>query len=139
MIAFLHCIAPNTISRRRPTLYLIDQIVALPQSIIFIGAFVLSNYPTAAKADDGGAAAGALFLFLLFIGLLLLYLLPTIIAFRNGHPNRWVILALNVFLGSTIIVWVICLIWANKAIHLSADAQRIGGTDGGEVRSQYLC
>ena len=43
--------------------------------------------------------------------LLSMYLLPSIIAFRRQHPNRWSILALNVFLGYTGVVWAICLLW----------------------------
>jgi hypothetical protein len=89
-------------------------------------------YPSAAKADGGGNDAGSLLLFLLLIGLLFLYFLPSIIAFRGGHPNRWVILVLNVFFGSTIIVWVICLIWATRAVHLSQGPEGSGKTDGGE-------
>jgi hypothetical protein len=73
------------------------------------------------------------FVLLLLLGVLLLvYLLPTIVAFRNGHPNRWVILALNVFLGSTVVVWILVLIWASKAVHLSGAYGELGLTDGGE-------
>lgn len=43
---------------------------------------------------------------------LLIYLLPGFIAYRRDHPNRLVILLLNILLGGTGIVWIICLIWA---------------------------
>ncbi len=39
------------------------------------------------------------------------YFLPTIVAFKRSHRNRWIILLLNIF-GATIILWVIALIWA---------------------------
>ncbi|MDG2475680.1 MAG: superinfection immunity protein [Flavobacteriaceae bacterium] len=39
------------------------------------------------------------------------YFLPTIVAFKRSHRNRWIILLLNIF-GATIIFWVIALIWA---------------------------
>ena len=59
----------------------------------------------------------------------LLYLTPTFIAFGRRHPNRWVILALNICLGGTGIVWLGCLIWAMMAIHITNDPE---GSNGGE-------
>ena len=59
----------------------------------------------------------------------LFYLTPTFIAFGRRHPNRWVILALNICLGGTGIVWLGCLIWAMMAIHISNDPE---GSNGGE-------
>lgn len=59
----------------------------------------------------------------------LIYMLPAVIAFVRGHPNRWVIFALNLFLGGTGIVWLGCLIWALMAVHLS---NKPGGSNGGE-------
>ncbi len=50
------------------------------------------------------------------------------IAFARKHPNRWLILGVNVCLGATGIVWFGCLIWALQAVHLSND----DGSDGGE-------
>lgn len=46
-----------------------------------------------------------------FLGLLLclLYFLPTFIANFRGHPGANVILAMNVFLGWTVIFWFIAL------------------------------
>jgi len=60
---------------------------------------------------------------------LAVYLIPTIVAFRRRHPNRWIIGALNLVLGGTGIVWLGCLVWACGAVHKSAEA---GGSDGGE-------
>lgn len=58
------------------------------------------------------------------------YLLPTIIAFRRRHPNRWLITAINVFLGGTGIGWLGALVWALGAVHVSNVA---GGSHGGEL------
>ena len=44
--------------------------------------------------------------------LILLYFLPSIIAFLKGHKNRVPILILNFLLGWTFIGWVISLVWA---------------------------
>ena len=44
--------------------------------------------------------------------LFVLYFVPTIVAFKRGHHNRWPIAVLNFFLGSTCIGWVIALVWS---------------------------
>ena len=73
---------------------------------------------------------GLLFLLIGLVVVALLYCLPTFIAFGKHHPNRWVILALNIFLGSTGIVWVVCLIWAFHKVH---DPKKIShASSGGE-------
>lgn len=67
---------------------------------------------------------------ILFLSIALaVYLIPTIVAFRRRHPNRWIIGALNVALGGTGIVWLGCLVWACGAVHKS---ELEGGSDGGE-------
>ncbi len=43
---------------------------------------------------------------------LVVYFLPTIIAFKRGKRNRGAILALNLFLGWSLLGWVISLVWA---------------------------
>lgn len=40
------------------------------------------------------------------------YFLPTIIAFKRGKRNRGAILALNLFLGWSLLGWVVSLVWA---------------------------
>lgn len=44
--------------------------------------------------------------------LLALYFLPTIVAVFRNHPNTIPILVINLFLGFTLLVWVIALAWA---------------------------
>ena len=64
-----------------------------------------------------------------YIGLLCLYVLPSILAFRRHHPNRWVILAINVLLGPP--GWVIALIWVLYAVLHPAPVQgTVGGRSG---------
>ena len=46
------------------------------------------------------------------------YCAPTIIAFRRGHPNRFVIGAVNLFGGMTGFLWVMTLIWALQKIQI---------------------
>lgn len=56
-------------------------------------------------------------------GLCVLYVVPTMVAFRRGHPNRWAILAVNVFFGTTGIGWAGALVWALHAVHLGRRAR----------------
>jgi Superinfection immunity protein len=60
---------------------------------------------------------------LLIIGAI--YVAPTLLAFRRNHPNRWIILVINVAFGGTIIGWGIALVWAKRAAH------RVGSTSSG--------
>lgn len=52
------------------------------------------------------------FLIFFVAAFLLLYLIPTIIAFIRGHDYRWVILALNVLGGWTIVMWGVAFVWS---------------------------
>jgi len=45
-----------------------------------------------------------------------IYFLPWIVAGVRGHPNHGAIFVLNLFLGWTLILWVLALIWASTAI-----------------------
>ena len=66
---------------------------------------------------------------LFWLLLLALFVLPSFIAFRKEHPNRWLILAINIFLGGTGIGWGVALIWALNVVHLS---KQPSGSHGGE-------
>ncbi|MFF9480931.1 superinfection immunity protein [Streptomyces sp. NPDC014733] len=45
---------------------------------------------------------------------LLVYLLPTYVAFHRKAENRWLVLAINVLLGSSLVGWVIALVLATR-------------------------
>ncbi|QQO18612.1 superinfection immunity protein [Bradyrhizobium diazoefficiens] len=62
-------------------------------------------------------------IFFLIIGII--YVAPSIVAFRRNHPNRWIIMVINVAFGGTIIGWGIAMVWAMRAAH------RIGPTSSG--------
>ncbi len=78
--------------------------------------------------DDGAAA------FLMVVGLaaLAIYLLPSIVAFSRGHPNRWIIMVINVAAGVTVLGWLLTLVWSAQAVHKSPLTAAGRGTDGGE-------
>lgn len=90
------------------------------------GPLLLASTPSFAgdDVDSGYAIIGAF----LLIGAIV-YELPAIIAFARSHPNRWLILVLCTALAGTGIVWLGCLIWAFKALHISNDPD---GSNGGE-------
>ena len=60
----------------------------------------------------------------------LIYAIPSIIAFRRRHPNRFAILVINIVFGGTGIGWLGALVWALGAVHVSNVA---GGSHGGEL------
>ena len=60
-----------------------------------------------------------------FLVLAVIYAIPTIVAFRRSHPNRWIIAVINMAFGGTIIGWGVALVWALRAVH------RPGSTDSG--------
>ena len=71
-------------------------------------------------------------LLILGIGLLvfgLVYTLPSIVAFRRDHPNRWVIFVINLAFSGTIIGWGFALAWAMRAVHRLGSASS-GGESG---------
>lgn len=90
------------------------------------GPLLLASTPSLAgdDVDSGYVIIGVV----LLIGAIV-YELPAIIAFARGHPNRWLILVLCTGLAGTGIVWLGCLIWAFKALHISDDP---AGSNGGE-------
>jgi hypothetical protein len=57
------------------------------------------------------------------------YCLPTIIAFRRCHPNRYLIGVINIAGGLTGFGWLLALLWSMHAIHRSEEED---GSDGGE-------
>jgi uncharacterized protein len=65
------------------------------------------------RSSASDMAALATGLGLGFIALVcIIYPLPAIIAFVKRHRNRWVILAINLAFGATVIGWFIALVWA---------------------------
>ena len=66
---------------------------------------------------------------LLFVVAFLIYFLPSIVAFRRKKTNTAAILCLNIFLGWTLVGWVVSLTWALTvdAAQLLAEKDRVDG------------
>jgi hypothetical protein len=62
----------------------------------------------------------AVFMLLLFSGLVFLYFLPTYIACTRSHKNEDAIFALNFLAGWTFVGWVISIVWALTKSNKSA-------------------
>ncbi|MGA0599192.1 superinfection immunity protein [Caulobacter sp. KR2-114] len=73
--------------------------------------------PSAATTTPPGgytglAAVGLLVIVLIVLGCAAVYFLPTLIAFGRRKRNAGAILALNLFLGWTLLGWVLALVWS---------------------------
>lgn len=49
------------------------------------------------------------------------YLIPSMIAFALRHPQRWIIFLINIFMGWTLIGWVVLFTWSIKSNILNAN------------------
>lgn len=61
-------------------------------------------------------ALGIAFIFV-FAVLVSLWLLPTIIAYARNHPRKVLVLLVDVFLGWTVVGWVVALVWSMTLPH----------------------
>ncbi|WP_037897165.1 superinfection immunity protein [Streptomyces sp. NRRL S-920] len=59
---------------------------------------------------------GALVAIVVSVAIGAIYLLPSLVAFNRGVERRWMILAINVFLGGSIIFWLIALYLATRKV-----------------------
>lgn len=59
-------------------------------------------------------AFGKFIAFTFFVAAPALYLLPTYEAWKNGHPNLTAIALVNIFLGWSLLGWVVAVVWAYK-------------------------
>lgn len=94
----------------------------------------LSSTMTLALSEHGwagqGEARSALLAFAFIaaiIVILAVIFIPTIVAFRRQHPNRWLIFVVNFAFGGTVVGWIAALVWALHYAHISED-----GSNGGE-------
>lgn len=59
-----------------------------------------------------------------------LYMLPTFEAWKNKHPNLSSITLLNIFLGWSILGWIVAVIWAFKKSETNATVNSIVTSEG---------
>ena len=56
---------------------------------------------------------------ILILSALFIYMIPTVIAFRKGHPKRGLILLVNLLLGITVLGYVGAMLWATAPAPVS--------------------
>ena len=78
-------------------------ILALLIVVIGVGVY-------AQLGEDAGHA------FVLVMGFVIIYFAPSIVAYERGHHQRHAILALNLFLGWTVLGWIAAFVWASMAV-----------------------
>ncbi len=80
------------------------------------------------RYQGGGVAKGAV----IIVTSILMYLLPTMLAFKRERRRKWRIAAINVLLGWTLIGWVVAMLmtWAYEPPPDGAapDTPRVPGT-----------
>ena len=86
-------------------------------------------FSSSTDADSTRSTTDGNWIWVFLAAFCLIYVAPTIVAFRRRHPNRWVIAALNLVGGVTGFLWVITLIWAFRAVHISPTRNN-GGESG---------
>jgi hypothetical protein len=79
----------------------------------------------ASQAPMESHAGDLLIVGIAFLIIGIIYILPGFVAFRREHPNRWLILVINLAFGGTIIGWGVALAWALRVAH------RPGSTSSG--------
>jgi Superinfection immunity protein len=96
------------------------------------GAFVFLMV-SAAGVDSESRGSDMMFALSIFVMLgvvLVVYFVPTMVAFKRVHPNRWAIFVINFCFGSTGIGWLGALIWALHKVHDPGDGRSAGGESG---------
>lgn len=85
-------------------------IVCFFGSVLAVG-LIMRFLPDAAEIISGG-------LFALIVGFMIIpiYFIPMIVSIKRSHPQAGTISIINLFLGWTLLGWVISLAWAASSI-----------------------
>ena len=81
---------------------------------LFLVFLVAYSFSLGQIPPSGLNAFGKFAAFSFFIAAPALYLLPTYEAWKNQHPNLTAITLVNIFLGWSLLGWVIAVVWAYK-------------------------
>lgn len=67
------------------------------------------------SAGDDGSGVAVVFVIVIWVISFIAYWIPTVVAFVRGVPNKASVLVINLFLGWTIIGWVVALAMAVRS------------------------
>jgi hypothetical protein len=84
----------------------------------------------AENQPEGSRFMGEHTLLLLFLGVsITFYFIPTFVALERDHHQLWPILALNLFLGWTVVGWIAALIWSVTAMRRDGPGRGIAAVN----------
>lgn len=81
-------------------------------AIVYIVILAFVNFAVLLPISMGNNGLAALALVGFVISSIALYFSPSIVASKRDHPKWTALMALNLFLGWTLIGWVAALVWA---------------------------
>jgi multisubunit Na+/H+ antiporter MnhB subunit len=74
--------------------------------ISFVALLLLQLEEPTSRYVGGGVAKGAV----IIVTSIMMYVLPTLLAFRRDRQKKWKIAAINLLLGWTLIGWVVSML-----------------------------
>jgi len=74
----------------------------------------IAKTPEFQMMDDVLVFIIVVFVFILAGVVFYVYLIPTFVAYKRKHPQRVLIMLLNLFFGNTLVGWIAALIWARS-------------------------
>lgn len=107
----------------------------------FIGlAFLVAyGWSMGQTPSDGLNVFGKLIASSFFLAAPALYLLPTFEAWKKSHPNLTSITLINVFLGWSLIGWVVAIAWAFKRHELISPSTPVFASAAQPERATKVC
>ena len=81
----------------------------------FLVIVIMIFLPSPSYAQSGGTGGDPTRGLIILALILLFYFVPAIVAHNRNHRNRRAITVLNIFLGWTLVGWVIALVWSFTA------------------------
>jgi len=88
---------------------------------------------------DGLNAFGKFIAFTFFLAAPALYFLPTFEAWKKGHLNLTAIALVNLFLGWSLIGWVVAIVWAFRRPEPPASPAQVIASPQQPVRDTRAC
>ncbi len=101
-------------------------------AIIGLAFIAAASFAIGSGTNTAAAIATGVF----FLSVPALYFAPSFIAHRREHANRTAILVLNIFLGWTMIGWVIALVWAHSTASAPQASGQVPAPGGGGAQGR---
>ncbi len=109
-------------SRESTTVKIAAAVAAIAFILGFLG--VLIRLRENGESDPFRLVVSSAMVAVFLTAAILIYILPTLIAYNRGHRNAVPILVINLFTGFTMLPWVGCLAWALSS-HVEESRQTV--------------